>query len=90
MTEDTPLLHKVHNELVAFRAETQQRHVRVNDLLNDHHETLYGDGNGRPGLRVRTDRLEQKAKRGEKHFWAVWAAAVGAAFSAVVSWWSRP
>ena len=90
MDEAHEMLHKIHGELIEFRSETKIRSRHVQDLLDDHHTALYGDGNGKPGLRMRTDRLEQRAKRGEKHFWTLWIAAVGAAATAVFSWFNKP
>ena len=36
----------------------------IMDKLSEHHETLYG--NGKEGLKVQVDRLEQEAKRNAK------------------------
>lgn len=95
------MLHKIHGELIEFRSETAVRAKHVQDLLSDHHETIYGDGNGRPGLRLRTDRLEQRVSVHDKqwdeqtqnkkqHFWVAWTAAITAMIAAAFSWLHRP
>ena len=43
-------------------------------------------GNGRPGITVRLDRLEQDAKRHGKLTWLIVAAAVAASVSGIVAW----
>lgn len=43
-------------------------------------------GNGKPGLQLRLDRLEQDARRQGRLLWLVVGAAVTAATSALVAW----
>lgn len=97
----TSILRDFYAEFREFRAESRARDERVDELLGEHHLTLYGDGNGKPGLRVRTDRLEQKhenlaqtvedrAKNRSMHFWTLWAAALTGIGTAIASWFSRP
>lgn len=92
--ETSKMLHQLHGELIEFRAETKTHAKQVQGLLEDHHTTLYGDGNGVPGLRMRTDRLEQHSKAREKHIWAIWTAILGSVFAAfvatVASWFQKP
>lgn len=91
MPEDTnKMLHQIHGELIEFRSETKTRASHIQGLLEDHHTTLYGDGNGVPGLRMRTDRLEQSTRAREKHIWAIWTAVLGGAFAWVTGWFNRP
>lgn len=103
MTHDeVRLLHEVHRELCEFRAESREGRIQHKELLDDHHLTLYGDGNGSPGLRMRTDRLEQKhhalaeaveqkSKNRDMHLWTIWAAVVTSIGAAIASWFApRP
>ena len=46
-------------------------------------------GNGRPGITVRLDRLEQDAKRQGKLIWLILGAVVTAAASGVTAWITR-
>ena len=43
-------------------------------------------GNGKDGLAIRTDRLEQSDRLRKRFFWVVVVATIGAAASAVVAW----
>jgi hypothetical protein len=59
---------------------------RVKRLLDDHSETLYG--NGHPGLKVEVDRLNQIAKQDEaSRKWrsALWAGAVLAGLGGLIN-----
>lgn len=88
--ETSKMLHQIHGELIEFRAETRTRSNQVQELLESHEFIISGDGNGNPGLRMRTDRLEQHAKAREKHIWAIWTAVLGGAFAWVTEWFDRP
>lgn len=101
MEELREKLYAIHSDLVQFRAEVTERHRHVNQLLDDHHETLYGHGNGSPGLRMKTDRLEHRAERLERRvrevesgpkklYWLTIGAIVAAIGSIVGSWFQRP
>lgn len=91
MPEETnKMLHQIHGELIEFRAETKTRAAQVQGLLEDHHTTLYGDGNGVPGLRMRTDRLEQHSKGREKHIFAIWTAVLGGGLAWLAGWFNKP
>ena len=46
-------------------------------------------GNGKPGITVRLDRLEQDAKRKSKLIWLIIGAGITAATSGIVSWITR-
>jgi len=46
-------------------------------------------GNGKPGITVRLDRLEQDAKRKGKLIWLIIGAGITAATSGIVSWITR-
>ncbi|MCG3180113.1 MAG: hypothetical protein BIFFINMI_02468 [Phycisphaerae bacterium] len=43
-------------------------------------------GNGRPGIQLRLDRLEQDAKRQSKLTWLIIGAAIAALASGLVAW----
>jgi hypothetical protein len=43
-------------------------------------------GNGRPGIQLRLDRLEQDAKRQSKLIWLIIGAAIAALASGIVAW----
>ena len=43
-------------------------------------------GNGRPGIQLRLDRLEQDAKRQSKLIWLIIGAAITALASGIVAW----
>ena len=43
-------------------------------------------GNGRPGITVRLDRLEQDAKRQSKLIWLIIGAAITALASGIIAW----
>jgi len=43
-------------------------------------------GNGRPGITVRLDRLEQDAKRQGKMIWLIVGATVAASVSGIIAW----
>lgn len=91
MPEEThAMLHQIHGELIEFRAETKTRANQFQGLLEDHHTTLYGDGNGVPGLRMRTDRLEQHSKAREWHIRAIWTAVLGSAVAWLTGLFHKP
>ena len=65
------------------------------DLCQKHFESIHGKldrldeavrGNGRPGITVRLDRLEQDAKRQGKLVWLIIGAVVTGLVSAAVMW----
>lgn len=56
----------------------------VNAKLDRLDEVLRG--NGKPGIQVRLDRLEQDAKRQGRLVWLIVGAAVAAAASGAVAW----
>lgn len=88
--ETDKVIHQIHAELIEFRAETKTRAGHFQDLLEEHHMTLYGDGNGVPGLRMRTDRLEQHSRTREKHIFAIWTAVLGSAVAWFTGLFLRP
>jgi len=58
----------------------------VLDRLTEHHDTLYG--NGKEGLRVQVDRLEQDSKRNEKSKvfrMTLWGGAVLAGIGGIIN-----
>jgi hypothetical protein len=80
------LLQAIELNLTEFRTEARHRWHRTDELIRDHHETLYGDGNGSPGLRMRTDRLEQRQSRRDQHFWVMWTAVIGTICGTIWAW----
>lgn len=101
MEESFRLLHKIDKDLAEHRAECRLRDKQIQSTLSDHSETLFGDGNGSPGLRMKTDRLEQRVEEHgrqlssqletkKQHFWVVWTAAMTAIVGAVFSWFHKP
>lgn len=101
MEELREKLTEMYSVLIEFRAEVKERDRHVDRLLEDHHETLFGDGNGSPGLRMKTDRLEHRAERLERRvrevesgpkklYWLTIGAIVTAIGSVVGSWFQRP
>lgn len=88
--ETDKVIHQIHGELIEFRSEMKTRAGHFQELLEDHHTTLYGDGNGTPGMRVRMDRLEQSSKAREKHIFAIWTAVLGSAVAWLTGLFHRP
>lgn len=81
------------NEVVAkfeqFLEQSKDRDFQRDELLSNMHMTIFGDGNGNPGLRLRTDRLEHLHDSLRKdfedtmttkktHIFAIWTAILGA------------
>ncbi len=59
----------------------------ITNLLNEHHKTLFGDGNeGNQGLRVDMDRVKQEKKRDDKHFAVIYSGIVGLSLKAAWEW----
>lgn len=59
----------------------------VNDLLQEHHRTLFGNGTeGNQGLRVDMDRIKQVENSRKAHFLIIYTALVGGAFKAAYDW----
>ncbi len=64
---------------------TLERHFEViHDKLDRLDEAIRG--NGRPGIMIRLDRLEQGAKRQAKLVWLIVGATVVAAISSIFQW----
>jgi len=64
---------------------TLERHLEViHKKLDRMDEAIRG--NGKPGILIRLDRLEQDAKRQSKLIWLIVGATVVAAISAVLKW----
>ncbi|NLF29327.1 MAG: hypothetical protein GX591_00400 [Planctomycetes bacterium] len=64
---------------------TLERHFEViHDKLDRLDEAIRG--NGKPGILIRLDRLEQDAKRQGKLVWLIVGATVVAAVSTLVQW----
>lgn len=101
MEEVHRILHKIDKDLAEHRAECRLRDRQIQVTLQDHSVTLFGDGNSSPGLRMKTDRLEQRVNEHGKilseqseskkqHFWVVWTAAITAVIGAVFTWFHKP
>jgi hypothetical protein len=58
--------------------------VSINDKLDKLDESIRG--NGKPGISLRLDRLEQDAKRQSKLIWLIAGSAVTAVASVLVAW----
>lgn len=74
-------LDELSNVVSSFCAESKQDRSVLNRSVAKHEETIYGDGNGKEGLRVRIDRLEQ-SEAGRK-FWVM--TAIGAGITAAIT-----
>lgn len=83
---DEVTLNLLHLDLVSIKTEMQLQNRITQKILDEHHLTLYGDGNGNPGLRVRTDRIEQKGRNRDRQFWAVGTAALAGLFGSISNW----
>jgi hypothetical protein len=53
-------------------------HTTMQNLLEKHNDSLYGDGNGKVGMNVRVDRLEQIEDNRKWHLRALWGSIVAA------------
>jgi predicted alternative tryptophan synthase beta-subunit len=81
-------------ELVVDQGKQTAKLEHIVETVNEINASL--KGNGKPGLLIRTDRLEQKEKTKAKIFWVILAATVGLlvkavspAFGAVASLFQR-
>lgn len=74
-------LDGLSNTVASFCAVSSHDRAMLNRTVAKHDETLYGDGNGKEGLRVKIDRLEQ-SEAGRK-FWL--ATAIGAGITAAIT-----
>jgi len=69
-----------HPELHEIIAEQSAQRVKIETIAETCHEIKESLlGNGKPGLVVRTDRLEQKDKLRAKMFWIVFGLAASVA-----------
>lgn len=59
-------------------ASFSESHRQINELIRKHDFTLYGDGNGNPGMSVRVDRLQQDFENRKWHIRIIWGAILGA------------
>ena len=71
------------SECTQFK-QCQTQFESIHDKLDRLDEAIRG--NGRPGITVRLDRLEQDAKRHVRWVWLIAGSAVTALASAVVAW----
>lgn len=60
----------VKEAVAEMRGELRAHAKRIEELVADHHDTLYG--NGRPGLKTSVDRLEQAEIRRSSHLKWIW------------------
>ena len=49
-------------EIKGYRKAQEQTNRYLKEIAETHDLTLYGDGNGSPGLRLKVDRLDQRQK----------------------------
>jgi len=68
-------LDTLSSSVASFCAVSSHDRAILNRTVTKHDETLYGDGNGKEGLRMRLDRLEQ-SEAGRK-FWLMTAITAG-------------
>ncbi len=71
-------------EFQSFRGACAQEFEEIHRKLDRLDEAIRG--NGRPGITVRLDRLEQDAKRQGKLLWLIVGAGITAATSGFVAW----
>jgi hypothetical protein len=67
-----------------FRTACEREFEEIHRKLDRLDEAIRG--NGRPGITVRLDRLEQDAKRQAKLIWLIVGAGITAATSGIVAW----
>ena len=67
-----------------FRSACERAFEEIHRKLDRLDEAIRG--NGRPGITVRLDRLEQDAKRQSKLIWLIVGSAVTAFASVLVAW----
>ena len=72
------------SELEIFRGACEREFEELHRKLDRLDEAIRG--NGRPGITVRLDRLEQDAKRQGKLIWLIVGSAVTAFASVLVAW----
>ncbi len=71
---DREVLDEIRDEVRELRSEMAPTVRRMAKLL---------DGNGQPALPVRIDRLERRATRGDRAWWATFSAAIAALISSL-------
>ena len=71
------------SECTQFK-QCQTQFESIHDKLDRLDEAIRG--NGRPGITVRLDRLEQDAKRQGKLIWLIVGSGITAAASGIVAW----
>ncbi len=64
--------------------QCQNQFESIHDKLDRLDEAIRG--NGKPGIQLRLDRLEQDARRQSRLIWLILGAAITAATSAIVAW----
>ena len=67
-----------------FRAACEREFAEIRVKLDRLDEAIRG--NGKPGIAIRLDRLEQDAKRQSRLIWMIVGSGVTAFASAVVAW----
>lgn len=91
-------LHQLAESIRDFREESKDRSDQLMENIQSLHLTVYGDGNGNPGLLLRMDRQEHKHDTLRKdfdetvttkktHIFAIWTAILGAWLS---GWFGKP
>lgn len=89
-------LKTIADQFETFLRDAKDRDEQRDEMMAALHLTVYGDGNGNPGLRIRTDRLEHKHDNLRKdfdektevkkaHWFAIWGAIVTAIATAMAS-----
>ena len=83
---DTTINHEVENyrEFENFRGACEREFEEIHRKLDRLDEAIRG--NGRLGIIVRLDRLEQDAKRQGRLIWLIVGACITAAASGLVAW----
>jgi hypothetical protein len=94
------LADKIDAKIDDFLEQSKDRDHHRDKMLEGIHLAVFGDGNGNPGLRLRTDRLEHKHESLRKdfdekqdikksHVATIWAAILAAIGTAVASFFSK-
>lgn len=81
---DTTINHEHAREFENFRGACEREFEEIHRKLDRLDEAIRG--NGRVGITVRLDRLEQDAKRQAKLIWLIVGACITAAASGMVAW----
>ncbi len=73
-----------NSEFESFQGACQREFDELHRKLDRLDEAIRG--NGRPGITVRLDRLEQDARRQGKLIWMIVGSGITAATSGIVAW----